>query len=138
MADKITYIHPYSMESKSQKCAFCYGAREGKAIIARPSEAGKGWYCCETEDCKNRQAFCSAEFMRRIAGPTSSFTEISSFAEKFDSITKSAIMADYALAKAFAMPGDPDKNLFQILHGAKHDSKCPHGLPLYACMPCSH
>lgn len=22
--------------------------------------------------------------------------------------------------------------------GTPHDSKCPHGLPFYACMPCSH
>jgi hypothetical protein len=135
MADSvtyITYIHPYSLESKSQKCAFCYGAREGKAVLATPSELGKGWYVCDTESCKNKQAFCSAEFTRRVAGPTSTFVE------KFGSFANSAAMADYALAKAFAMPGDPAKNLFQTLQGVKHDSVCPHGLAFYACMSCSH
>jgi len=30
------------------------------------------------------------------------------------------------------------KNLFQTVQGVKHDDKCPHGLPFYACMSCSH
>jgi hypothetical protein len=30
------------------------------------------------------------------------------------------------------------KNLFQIVQGVKYDDKCPHDLPFYACMPCSH
>ena len=30
------------------------------------------------------------------------------------------------------------KNLFQTVQGVKFDDKCPHGLPYYACMPCSH
>lgn len=29
------------------------------------------------------------------------------------------------------------KNLFTAM-GTPHNSKCPHGLPFYACMPCSH
>jgi len=36
-------------------------------------------------------------------------------------------------------PGHPDfaKALFAAM-GTPHDSKCPHGMPFYACMPCSH
>jgi hypothetical protein len=30
------------------------------------------------------------------------------------------------------------KNLFQRVQGVEHDDKCPHDLPYYACMPCSH
>lgn len=30
------------------------------------------------------------------------------------------------------------KNLFQEVQGVKYDSKCPHALPFYACMSCSH
>jgi hypothetical protein len=30
------------------------------------------------------------------------------------------------------------KNLFKAVQGVEYDSKCPHGLPFYACMPCSH
>ena len=51
--------------------------------------------------------------------------------------------ASAAIAKAAAASGGsidhPDfvKNLFAAM-GTPHDSKCPHGLPFYACMPCSH
>ena len=30
------------------------------------------------------------------------------------------------------------KNLFKTVQGVNYDDKCPHGLPFYACMPCSH
>jgi len=30
------------------------------------------------------------------------------------------------------------KNLFKVGQGVNFDDKCPHGLPFYACMPCSH
>ena len=43
--------------------------------------------------------------------------------------------------KKKAMPGVTDsfiKNLFQTVQGVKHDALCPHGLPYYACMSCSH
>ena len=59
------------------------------------------------------------------------------------SFMEAALNADIAIAKATAASGgsaaDPDfaKNLFSAL-GTAHDSKCPHGLPFYACMPCSH
>jgi hypothetical protein len=29
------------------------------------------------------------------------------------------------------------KSIFAEM-GTPHDSECPHGLPFYACMPCSH
>ena len=59
------------------------------------------------------------------------------------SLFSAASKADTALAAASAMPGGKTelgfvKNLFETLQGVKHDSKCPHGLPFYACMSCSH
>jgi hypothetical protein len=30
------------------------------------------------------------------------------------------------------------KSLFKSVQGVNFDDKCPHGLPFYACMPCSH
>jgi hypothetical protein len=30
------------------------------------------------------------------------------------------------------------KDLFKAVQGVNYDDKCPHGLPFYACMPCSH
>jgi hypothetical protein len=54
-----------------------------------------------------------------------------------------AAKADSAIDKAKAMPGGNTddgflKNLFQTVQGVKHDALCPHGLPYYACMSCSH
>ena len=53
------------------------------------------------------------------------------------------VMAAKGIAAAKAMPGGDSedgfaKNLFQTVQGVKHDDKCPHGMPYYACMPCSH
>jgi hypothetical protein len=57
-------------------------------------------------------------------------------------ILKAAAKADNAIAEAKAMPDKTDdgfiKNLFQTIQGVKHDALCPHGLPYYACMSCSH
>ena len=59
------------------------------------------------------------------------------------SLSQACLNADLAIAKATTMsgggPDKPDfaKNLFAAM-GTPHDSKCPHGLPFYACMPCSH
>jgi len=48
---------------------------------------------------------------------------------------------DAAIAVAKA-PGKTEdsfiKNLFQTVQGVKYDDRCPHGLPYYACMSCSH
>lgn len=30
------------------------------------------------------------------------------------------------------------KSLFKSVQGVNHDDKCPHGIPFYACMSCSH
>ena len=55
---------------------------------------------------------------------------------------KSIAAASAAISAAAVKSGGADKpefakNLFAEM-GTPHDSKCPHGLPFYACMPCSH
>lgn len=58
-------------------------------------------------------------------------------------ILGAAVRADVAIMRATKACGGstdhPDfaKNLFAAM-GTPHDSTCPHGLPFYACMPCSH
>jgi hypothetical protein len=50
------------------------------------------------------------------------------------------VKADSAIA-AKGMPVNTEdfvKNLFQTVQGVKYDARCPHGLPYYACMNCSH
>ena len=59
-----------------------------------------------------------------------------------ESISSAACKADIAIMKASAASGGIDapdfaKNLFAAL-GTPHDSLCPHRLPFYSCMPCSH
>jgi len=58
------------------------------------------------------------------------------------SISSAACNADLAIMKASALAGGIDKpdfakHLFAAM-GTPHDSLCPHGLPFYSCMPCSH
>jgi len=57
-------------------------------------------------------------------------------------LIREAGKADNAIAAAHAMPGETDsgfvKNLFQTVQGVAYDSTCPHKMPFYACMSCSH
>ena len=60
---------------------------------------------------------------------------------KLASIVEAAVKADRAISDAKAMSStesDFAKNLFMTVQGVKHDARCPHGLPYYACMSCSH
>ena len=61
---------------------------------------------------------------------------------KPQSIWAAAAAADAAIAKASAAAGGIEKpafvkELFAAM-GTPHDSTCPHGVPFYSCMPCSH
>lgn len=61
----------------------------------------------------------------------------------FNSLLGAAQKADNAIASARAMPGGATddgfvKNLFKTVQGVNYDDKCPHDLPFYACMSCSH
>jgi hypothetical protein len=63
--------------------------------------------------------------------------------DKVLSTIASQLGADMAISAARAMPtGETDdgfiKNLFKTVQGVNFDDKCPHDLPYYACMSCSH
>jgi hypothetical protein len=54
---------------------------------------------------------------------------------------QAAVKADSAIASKVMPVNTQDgfvKNLFQSVQGVKYDARCPHGLPYYACMNCSH
>jgi hypothetical protein len=58
-------------------------------------------------------------------------------------LLNTAMEAENAIAEAKAMPGGSTedgflKNLFKTVQGVNYDDKCPHALPFYACMSCSH
>ena len=70
---------------------------------------------------------------------------LSKYREKpvLTNLLNAAAMADDAISAARKMPGGSTdtgfaRNLFQTVQGVNYDDKCPHGLPFYACMPCSH
>jgi len=74
--------------------------------------------------------------------PASQATQPTPFAKKFDGFVNDANKAQAAIntaAKASGGIQSPNfaKELFAAM-GTPHDSKCPHGLPFYSCMPCSH
>jgi hypothetical protein len=53
-------------------------------------------------------------------------------------LSKASTAISQAATKSGGVGGeDFAKNLFAAM-GTPHDSKCPHGLPFYACMCCSH
>ena len=54
-------------------------------------------------------------------------------------ILQAAQKADAVIGKALSSSAGNDmaKDIFAAM-GTPHDSKCPHGLPFYSCMPCSH
>ena len=113
-------------------------------------------YVHNTEMCA-----CGACHRARVAGGTQDAYEAKLRADTDRALAKSAFgqhrpmpaafqrlhgaaeQADNAIAAAKAMPGGSTddgfaKNLFQTVQGVKFDDKCPHGLPFYACMSCSH
>jgi len=74
--------------------------------------------------------------------PTQPTPQPTPFTQKFDSFVNQVNKAQAAIdtaAKASGGIQSPNfaKELFAAM-GTPHDSKCPHGLPFYSCMPCSH
>ena len=64
-------------------------------------------------------------------------------ATSIKNVFKAAATADAAISAASKISGGSTndgfvKNLFKTVQGVEHDARCPHGLPYYACMSCSH
>jgi hypothetical protein len=58
-------------------------------------------------------------------------------------IEENLIKVSDSIAKARKMEGGNTgqgfvKNLFKTIQGSKYNDKCPHALPYYTCMSCSH
>lgn len=95
---------------------------------------------------------CGACHKKRVANGTdaeySAWTHAQSAAimsrsPRSATLLLAAEKADSAIGDALNMPGGNThagfvKNLFQTVQGVNYDDKCPHGLPFYACMSCSH
>ena len=81
---------------------------------------------------------CSACYNKRVADSTQDAYMASLRAETDKVLARESV--SLASPKKHYAPLDDDfvKNLFKTVQGVEYDSKCPHGLPFYACMPCSH
>ena len=81
-----------------------------------------------------------------VANPMASVASVpvaTPVASSIKNLFKAAANADAAISAASKMPGgstkdDFVKNLFKTVQGVEYVSRCPHGLPYYACMSCSH
>jgi hypothetical protein len=120
--------------SASGSCVECYANRysydaSGRMKMPEEIKMLRQAYYMEEQWYMNsrRQKEKEQEATAAAAATTSS-----SFAANLSKATT-------AISQAATGGGGEDfaKNLFAAM-GTPHDSKCPHGLPFYACMPCSH
>lgn len=73
--------------------------------------------------------------------PTSTST-VTATEKSINPMIETALKADSVIAAKAMHGGNTQdgfvKNLFQSVQGVKYDARCPHGLPYYACMSCTH
>jgi hypothetical protein len=103
---------------------------------------------CYNERLKNgtQDAYMAelrADIDRVLGKVGSPYTNSFSSVDHASGLLGAAKKADDAIAAARAMPGGSNddgflKNLFKTVQGVNYDDKCPHELPFYACMSCSH
>ena len=138
-----TSVYEYKHKVETCQCGVCYKSRvdsgtqgahqkrvheAAEVIIARITSTREDISARQDRVNYYAQKYCDQN-------PTSGLT----------GIIKGDIGAESAISKASKASGgsagsnDTDfaKNLFAAM-GTPHDSKCPHGLPFYACMSCSH
>jgi hypothetical protein len=75
-------------------------------------------YVHKVDECACRE--CHA---KRVANGTSD-----AYMKRCQDATDKVLLADNNFVK----------NLFKVVQGVNYNDKCIHGLPFYACMPCSH
>ena len=81
---------------------------------------------------------CSACYNKRVADGTQAAYMASLRAETDKVLAREYPYSGGAAARQVDISDEFVKNLFKVVQGVEYDSKCPHGLPFYACMPCSH
>lgn len=137
-----TSVYEYKHKVETCECGVCYKSRVDSgtqgAHEKRVYEAAEVIIACITstrEDLSARQDRVNYYAQKYCdQNPTSALT----------GILQAAMNADTAINKSTAAcgssgPGDPEfaKALFAAM-GTPHNFNCPHGLPFYACMSCSH
>lgn len=81
---------------------------------------------------------CGACYNERVKNGTEEayMTHLRSETNKVLAMPPKLTKADRS--SSFMPDGDLVKQLFRTVQGVEFDSKCPHSLPFYACMSCSH
>lgn len=129
------YSSPYQHNVDTCPCGTCYKSR----VDSGTEEA---YY----KRCKEKTAAVLASIPARMEARRLQRHESyqqSTVGGSIGRMLQAARTADAAIVKASEACGGtlehPDfaKNLFAAM-GTPHDSTCPHGLPFYSCMPCSH
>ena len=118
-----------------------YKAKTVALPIAPPLRRSEHVKNCACGACHNKRVANGTQdaYMAELRAETDKILGRSPISE----LVAAAARADDAIDAAFKMPGGNTdngfvKNLFQTVQGVKFDDKCPHGLPFYACMSCSH
>ena len=156
-------VYDYTHEVDTCACGTCYKARmdsgTGRAYSERCQRnsalALKRMNCPECKATKEvtGQNICmechvelnSYDMKNRLKMPSELhmlrqgyvLEEASYIATKKAAEAAAAAMSTAATKSGGVLTEDFAKNLFAAM-GTPHDSTCPHGLPFYSCMPCSH
>jgi hypothetical protein len=112
-------------------CGCCSGGGAGSQQMLSPPPLRR-----TTEHVVN--CACSACYNKRVADGTQDAYMASLRAETDKVLAREYPYSGGAAARQVDISDDFVKNLFKVVQGVEYDSKCPHGLPFYACMPCSH
>lgn len=116
------------------------GGAPGSAAHVHKCACGK----CHDERVRlGTQDAYMAELRAETDKVLAKYSVTSAVSKPMDTLLVAANKADDAIAAARTMPGGSldegfVKNLFKTVQGVNYDDKCPHSLPYYACMSCSH
>ena len=134
---------------KSALFGSIYGITEPMFVAMEKKHPGYRNHISDIMKPHSDRCACVACYRKRIADGTDAeyFAWVQAEADAVIGRPKDPVIAaaaaDSAIAAARIMPGgDTDvgfaKNLFKTVQGVNYDDKCPHALPFYACMSCSH
>lgn len=129
------YIEKTACCTGRNGCSACVGGAPGGGALEYQASMGGGR---PSEVTHAENCACTACYKARLANGTADAYMKRCQEESDKMLAKLGI--HHTSVKESQMLDDPDliKNLFKTVQGVEYDSKCPHGLPFYACMACSH
>jgi hypothetical protein len=152
-----TKPEPRMAESSAPQCRDCRTSGRGECMechVKNKSYDERGYLKMPSQLHMLRQAYVMSEgfYERRVCDQEKEKAhsikcacgvcfwkreELEGRVPKFSPRAATAPSPIGSILHAAAGGNDMAKDIFAAM-GTPHDSKCPHGLPFYACMPCSH